>query len=1304
MNTLHLATLREQGTSALTSAGSTLAAQQARLDCSGVEQVTTAQLTALFAAIPADWEMDDLRAVIAADTLSAPLAQQLAAWIDARLGRAENDPQQPDSLTQRRGDTQAQSGGTQSESLRLSDSVSLRYALEQALINDLRGPCDGPDEIVDERNVRGRYVAGLLAPRGQSAIPEIVDDSDPLDHAGEDGTADAPPSKAASTMLPSSIGLTFAVAPEATALTLTARWGRYERVSIEDDAYRTKDGSFRRVWQRRPIVGVSAPIPLKAGRIEPWSPCPDHPDVTVQGIVRRREHQWIVTLFLVNGQQEPDKNKDSAWVFQPELGVAAPDGAPIFQRRALISTDADLDTQMMAMHYRKQVEFAVGHGVGVDWTLAAGTHDCATGITTAVIPTWEVPQTTPPTTEDIPALADLTLDMQVLAEVPDGQFHTHLLPLVTAYADWIAAQEQRLTHPTPDIQPYLLPGQHALAACRTALERIRAGITLLDTSPDAAAAFRFANRAMALQRVRSLYAGAVRRGDTPDLAALDVPRNHSWRTFQLGFVLLNLPGLTDLHHAERVQPLDPALAHPGDNIADLLWFPTGGGKTEAYLGLAAYTMAIRRLQGTIAGRSGHAGVAVLMRYTLRLLTLQQFQRAAALLCACEVIRRDDPARWGSEPFRIGLWVGQNSTPNRVKDAEDAVTQLKKSGYAGAGGGSPHQVTTCPWCGNAITPNQIVPEPAERGRARVITYCGDPLGRCPFSHKQAPGEGVPVMVVDEEIYRRLPSLLIATVDKFAQMPWNGRIAALFGQVDGYCERHGYHTPDTDDRSNHQASKRHGLPASRFLTAVAPLRPPDLIIQDELHLISGPLGTLVGLYETAVDTLATWEVLGQRVRPKVIASTATIRRAGEQVHNLFARQVQIFPPQGLDVEDTFFARQRPISERYPGRRYLGICTPGIRHKTALIQTSIALLAAAQSLYEQDGKHADPWMTLVGYFNSLRELAAMRRAVDDAVNTRLKKMDRRGLAKRFLDPHSVQELTSRLGASDIPDMLDRLEIPFDPAAKAAAQAARKQKKAEKERTSRFPVDVLLATNMISVGVDVSRLGLMLVGGQPKATAEYIQATSRVGRQHPGLVCTVYNWARPRDLSHYERFRHYHATFYQHVEALSVTPFSPRALDRGLSALLASLIRLREPAFNPNDGAGHVTHQHPIVQATLEQIAARAEHVTTTASATLVQQALAQRMDTWQKSVTATIGATLGYKAHKDGTTVGLLRVPGGADWHLFACLNSLRDVEPTVNLVLDDTGMDDGMGQPWTFDPPSASAADDGQLDVPVEDEEH
>jgi hypothetical protein len=218
-----------------------------------------------------------------------------------------------------------------------------------------------------------------------------------------------------------------------------------------------------------------------------------------------------------------------------------------------------------------------------------------------------------------------------------------------------------------------------------------------------------------------------------------------------------------------------------------------------------------------------------------------------------------------------------------------------------------------------------------------------------------------VVVDEEIYRLLPALLIATVDKFAQLPWKGATQMLFGQVDKKCSRHGFRSPDLDDKDAHPASGKwprarsseHGL-----------LRPPDLIIQDELHLISGPLGTLVGLYETVVDHLSTWEVDGQKVRPKVIAATATIRRAGQQMHALFLRQVNIFPPQGLDVEDNFFARQRQSSETTPGRRYIGICANGRRIKAALIRVYVAHLSAAQVLYNKYGAAADPWMTLVGY----------------------------------------------------------------------------------------------------------------------------------------------------------------------------------------------------------------------------------------------------------------------------------------------------------------------------------------------------
>jgi hypothetical protein len=537
----------------------------------------------------------------------------------------------------------------------------------------------------------------------------------------------------------------------------------------------------------------------------------------------------------------------------------------------------------------------------------------------------------------------------------------------------------------------------------------------------------------------------------------------------------------------------------------------------------------------------------------------------------------------------------------------------------------------------------------------------------FTAKQSPHEGLPVLVVDEEIYRRLPALLIATVDKFAQMPWKGAVEMLFGQVDGYCDRHGFRSPEIEDAATHQG--RYGLSAAKT-TPHGPLRPPDLVIQDELHLISGPLGTLVGLYETAIDKLSSWEVGGKKVRPKVIASTATIRQAAEQVRSLFLREVQIFPPQGLDAADNFFSRQRKPGPQTPGRRYLGICAPGRRLKVALIRVYIAQLAAAQSLYEKYGAHADPWMTLIGYFGSLRELGGMRRLVDDDVRARLGKMDKRGLAAR--KKLSVEELTSRKSSTDIPYVLDRLESVFDPAQIADIE---RRRKAGQRVEAVEPLDVLLATNMISVGVDVKRLGAMVVAGQPKTTAEYIQATSRVGRSHPGLVITVYNWARPRDLSHYETFEHYHATFYQHVEALSVTPFAAGAIDRGLAGLLVSLVRLAGQEFNENADAARVERNHPYMKAAVETILQRAWEVGGGKMRDYIQQEIAQKLDVWldlAKDVTG--GRLLGYESRKDGLTIGLLKDPSGRQWDAFSCLRSLRNVEPTVGLILHDRAIDE------------------------------
>lgn len=1179
----------------------------------------------------------------------------------------------------------------QSTAAPMPSQHQLRAELETMVLGDLLGPAGGESEELTERTVRDRYLVGVLAPSrsaGAAAKPTVDEEEDeeiPLipDELSEGGSDTADDGKAdadtpvTQAHLPSSFGMSFCVDGEAKAIKVSAHWGQYKREKREGQT--DYKGNTLLVWKRY-VRGGSITIPLTDKAIKPQAPDPEFPDIYVQGQIRKRNTHYVVTLFLVNAQEEL-RPKDEYHIFQPKLVASGVNGEAVFCKRTTLGTNNDLEERLMAMLYRHHVEFAVGHGISVHAEVAKDSPDRATSIETVIVPCHEVPRTTPSSVDDAdenPAfgkLAGLVLDMKVLAEADAKSLPKNLGQLVTAYKEWIDREEAKLKDPKEGLTQFGDAGRVAIDNCRFTLKRIEEGLELLAKDTKAFEAFQFMNRAMWLQRTKSIFAENVRGGAEVHYDEFDIPVNRSWRPFQIAFILLNLPGVTKLDHAERgVGP---------EALADLLFFSTGGGKTEAYLGLSAYTMALRRLQGPIAGRVGDEGVAVLMRYTLRLLTIQQFQRATALICACESIRRKalehGDKRWGNTPFRIGLWVGRRTTPNRTEDAVEAIKQARGNQFFGGGVGTPYQLTACPWCGSAIEAGKhLEAQSYPQGSGRTLTYCGDKFGQCLFSKRQADGEGLPVVVVDEEIYRRLPTLLIATVDKFAQMPWKGEVQMLFGQVNGVCERHGFKSPEIEDSSSHPKSK-FGLPAAKTLEH-GPLRPPDLIIQDELHLISGPLGTLVGLYETAIDKLCTWEVNGKQVRPKLIASTATIKNADVQVRSLFLRTVNIFPPPGLDVRDNFFSVQREPTEKEFGRRYLGICAPGRRLKAALIRVYVAFLCSAQSLYERHGERVDPWMTLVGYFNSMRELGGMRRLVDDDVFSRCRKQDRRGLAKRYFNGDYLAELTSRMRSEEIPQILDRLEGGFDPEMEEKRKEAFKTK--GYKNIAKKPLDVLLATNMISVGVDVKRLGLMVVAGQPKATAEYIQATSRVGRSFPGLVCTVFNWARPRDLSHYETFEHYHTTFYKHVEPLSVTPFSPGALQRGLAGLLVSLVRLRGVEFNPNDTASRITTGNPYVQDAIETIARRAELIGDgTRTGDFCRAELLSKADLWQaEAQNNTGGRTLTYTepygsdGPKKGTTVKLLHSPGMERWEEFTCLNSLREVEPPVKFIVSDGGLDE------------------------------
>lgn len=1140
--------------------------------------------------------------------------------------------------------------------------TQLRSELLDIVSRDLLGPAGGPEEELDSKSApRRRYLVGFLAPSHQRVRPHESDSSDRDPDESEDGQAE-PTALQATTLRPSSMGLSFSVAKDVEEIALQAEWGRYEKV---ESAVLTdpESGGFLRVWQRTQH-NVPKTIPLIAGSSKSYPLSEFEPEITIRVQVRVVDQSKVVSLFIVNGQVEPQRNQDESWLFQVGLAVAACDGKPIFQERQLLRKRGNLsqkywdEVRTQSMRYRRHGEYAMGHGVAVT---VERDGPLASRLKTRALPRYEVEAQKQPSESEAPKLAGLTLDMELLAKIPDGGFTRALAPLIDAYESWVVNQEQCIQD--KQLEEYRDQAESALLGCLRAQDRLREGLKVLDANPQAAQAFRFANLAMSRQRIRSIFAQDTRRGIKQELDQLERPENRSWRLFQLAFFLLNVPAMVD--------PLHPTRSDPQQHLVDLLWFPTGGGKTEAYLGVAAFTMGLRRLQGRVGAYDGLFGVAVLMRYTLRLLTLQQFQRAAALICACEDIRREAKEHgrnpWGDEPFRIGLWVGQKTTPNRTDDADEAVRESRGGGFTAGRSGKPLQLTSCPWCGTKIDEGKHVEvETFAKGRGRTIVYCGDSMGDCLFSQRRSKGEGLPIITVDEEIYRRLPTLLISTVDKFAQMPWRGETATLFGRVTGYCPRHGFRSPDLQDSDSHPA--KNGYPSVRTQHA-GPLRPPDLIIQDELHLISGPLGTLVGLYESAVDELCTWDYGGAKVRPKVIASTATVRQAAEQIEGVFARKVEIFPAPGLDAADNFFARNRSTDEM-AGRFYLGVCAPGASIKGALIRVYSAFLSGAQVLYERYGQAADPWMTLAGYFGSIRELGSMRRSCDDSVRSWVRKYAERGLANRNVS--GVTELTSRVASSEIPKILDDLEVKFDPEAEIERKAAWK---ANRKSEHRKPIDILLATNMISVGVDVNRLGLMVVAGQPKNTAEYIQATSRVGRSQsaPGIVCTVYNWARPRDLSHYEKFEHFHATFYQHVEALSVTPFAARALDRGLTSVLCAAARLFEERYNANDSAQAFQREDKDLLAVLERMRARVAVVSGDQAAKAFSDQIDQRLHRWHNKIAAlTDGTRLGYKGRKDGLTVGLLSEATGA-WDDWTVLNSLRNVEATVGLIL--TG--DGIG---------------------------
>ena len=1050
----------------------------------------------------------------------------------------------------------------------IDDYYAFREAMVEALATDLLGP-GSEDEVLDESPL-DRYVTGVLYPAGRSENTDEADDAeDAADGTKVDGGAD--PGVALARMKhPSSMGLSFGVdVSTADAVTVVVDAACYTQsensavnaevspeLDVRSRAQRRRAGED---WQRVPVTNRRAHIAVTTPGV---TTVEVEPGLELFCVVREPSGDVApVTVVLRNTTSVPQYElRDPYCWFQPHITVTT-DPPALTDRRVLHQSpvsDEDLDSYELL--FRDTRSFAVGHGCAVQWP---DTTDPMVGsIETTFLPSYEVPLSTPR-----PASADADLDMASLSQRSPDDMAQALRPLVDDYLDWIAQRDEEI----PALDPALRPtAQRHLDAARTAADRMQRGIDLLARGGPEFEAFRLMNAAMQEQRSRQDW---IRAG-TPTPAPTGTAQ--VWRPFQIAFILLNLSGLADPEHDDR-------------RLADLLWFPTGGGKTEAYLGLIAFVILLRRLRD-----SGDRGVAVIMRYTLRLLTLQQFERAATLICALESIRRNDTSLRGGEPIGLGLWVGQGATPNTIKDARQALSRLRAGAEPTTG--NPMQLTRCPWCGTPLVVDNYRIDPKQN---HLVIACG--VADCDF------GNGLPLHVVDEDVYRYRPSLLIGTVDKFALMPWREQARTIFSS-DGAG------------------------------------RPPDLIVQDELHLISGPLGTLVGLYEVAVDAAA-----GRLASPKVIASTATIRRAGTQMRAVFDREAFQFPPPGLDMTDSFFAVQADRHEKGT-RRYVGLLAPGTSQTTLLVRTYAALLQAATEIPGAD-EVRDPYWTLIGYFNSLRVLGGAFMQVIDDVPDRV-----RLLASRHGQPErpvgTPDELTSRVNSSEIPLALARLADSYpDPNSP----------------------DVVLATNMISVGVDVDRLGLMAVMGQPQATAEYIQSTSRIGRQHPGLAVVMYNAARSRDRSHYENFHGYHETLYREVEATSATPFALRARDRGLHGVLVSMARLLLDDAAADDAAGSVASFSDRLEQVAAVIVERARRIDPD-EADATEQQLSELIECWVHDAGAK--RPMKYSSWKQKASSLLIEagealtspaVTPDTDETPWPTLLSLRDVDAETSLYL-------------------------------------
>ncbi len=1273
----------------------------------------------------------------------------------------------------------------------------MREIFVTELAREVLGPRGGAHETLSDSPL-SEYITGVLAPAEAGVIPRDVDSEadipaeDAQDYEEETSESDVNVPPLFSPALnpknrPPTMGISFALYSSGPpVIDVCTTWARY---------FHNGEGKGSG-WRRMPRycicriqIDTSKTFWIdENGRIIESQ---DKAEISFHVMVRHEsDNRHSVTLYLVNriSVGEGKQANPEQHIFQPQIRVLCDNNTQVVSGRGEGSHGSEMEDvdedELLEFLYRNKNVLARGHLCSAVWRqidpqiLPQITRPLDFPQSVESVPfVWQDGEILPSAdrnrfsnpdvrTEFVPVYSipapDLDwraeygrepeLSCQRLSEMWHPQeLRDSLAPLLQGYASWINGLQRQAVSLTQQNPRYGRITDGLIRQNKLVLERMSAGVDLLCTDEDARLAFCFANKVADLQ-------SRWKRG-----------KGMTWRPFQLAFVLLTLESITNPDSRYR-------------DVCDLLWVPTGGGKTEAYLATLVFTLAYRRRR-SLKQNSGMtaAGVSAISRYTLRLLTIQQFRRTLEIITACEYLRVhnlsefrrlgwrpqnceiEDNFLWGTTPFSAGLWVGGNVTPNRLKDTwggnqtiHGAISILKGVDK-GSGQGEPAQILECPACGTLLAVPEMglrqgkhtlyfvirVQDAQQAARltgqlagqmlngvkitdtalfmhgsagyctlkleieAKSVIHSGNidglwstvkeyfkQAGRnvelvparasrmgyfiryflnregkpeeydfqivCPNPncelHKQwcagAPmgwlhGEGwttfnppealndvltpdgnrlvhvlepfrenspyisdripIPAMTVDDQIYHRLPSMVVATVDKFARMPFEPRIAALFGNVQFYHAIYGYYRPyqhpaqPTDDKHPEPL----GRADARLYASVVPLPPPEVILQDELHLIEGPLGSLTGIYESAIGFLCS---MNGHI-PKYIASTATVRRAKEQVQALFLRGLQVFPPHGLTADDRFFISEKeahPLSDEGPGRLYVGICAPGRGGLTPVKIIWARLLQTAW--FQRTHQGIDDYWTLTGYFNAVRELAGAMALYNQDIPVKI--MDISQGNPRTLPPEGGVELSSRTPAIDLPSILDMLRTQYPEAP-----------------------DALFTTSMFGTGVDIPRIGLMVVGGQPKTTSAYIQSTGRVGRRRGALVVTFFRATRPRDLSHYEFFCGYHRQLHMFVEPITVYPFAPGVLDRAGGPVGVGILRnMRGPsvAWDRADSARLMAtvrtsaHEVKDLPDILEK---RAQHQPSLQkpSEMYVKEHILAKLDTWQQF--ATNFANLGY-----------------------------------------------------------------------------